>query len=233
MMLSIQQANEIANAVASEFGVPPPPPLYVTSELPLKYAGAYYHDGEQHIKIRPEYFAERTIAHEVGHYIFHQRAPGVCRGQNPQCEELAQMIERWWVDKRRRERKLIDGKGKDSLGAIFHLNRPITLQEAQLIANKISKSPHAEAIEKVGFKGNKFYIVLKETPHVDGFVWALLIPVVVGALSFVGVVVQWYTIGSIAGALLAPGPLGLPTIFWIIIAIGASLIPYAIITRKK
>jgi len=231
-MLSIQQANQIARQVASEFNVPPPPPLYVTSKIPPKYAGAYYHNGEQHIKIRPEYFTERTVAHEVGHYIFHERAPGVCRGQSPQCEELAQMIERWWIHKRRKEGTLVDGKQRGTLGAIFKLSRSITLKEAQAIADKISMSPHAEAIERVGFKGDRFYVVLKKTPNVDGFVWALLIPVVVGALSFVGVVVQWYTIGSITAALLAPGPLGLPTIFWIIIAVGAALIPYALIKRK-
>jgi hypothetical protein len=232
-MLSIQQADQIARQVADEFGVPPPPPLYVTSKLPSQYAGAYYHNGEQHIKIRPEYFTERTVAHEVGHYVFHTRAPGVCQGQNPECEELAQMIERWWVDKRRRERTLINGRARDSLGVTFKLNRPLTLREAQAIADKLSESPHAEAIERVGFKGNRFYVVLKKTPNVDGFVWALLIPVVVGALSFVGVIVQWYTIGSIAGALLAPGPLGLPVVVWIIVAIGAALIPYAYIKSRK
>jgi len=231
-MLSIQQADEIAKEVATEFGVPPPPPVYITSKIPPQYAGAYYHNGEQNIKIRPEYFTERTLSHEVGHYIFHQRNPGVCQGQNPECEEIARMVEQWWIHKRRRERKLIDGKSRDRLGAIFQLNRPLTLQEAQVIADRLSQSPEAEGIEKIGFKGNKFYVVLKETQNIDGFAWILLIPIVVGALSLVGVVVQWYVIGSITGALLAPGPLGLPVIFWIIIAVGAAFVAYALVKRK-
>jgi len=88
-MLSIQQANEISREIAREFGVPPPPPIYITPKLPSQYAGAFYHNGEQHIKIRPEFFTERTVAHETGHYIYHQRAPGVCQGQNPECEKVA------------------------------------------------------------------------------------------------------------------------------------------------
>jgi hypothetical protein len=109
-MLSIQQANEVAKMVADEFGVPPPPQIFVTSNLSPKYAGAFYHNGVQHIKIRPEYFGEPTVAHEVGHYIFHERRPGDCHGQNPECEEVAQMIERWWVNKRKKEHTLIDGQ---------------------------------------------------------------------------------------------------------------------------
>lgn len=105
-MLSIQEANEIAKQVAQEFGVPPPPPLYVTTDLSPKYAGAYYHNGVEHIKIRPQYLMPGTVAHEVGHYIFHQRAPGVCHGDNPECEEIARMIEKWYVNYRRTERKL-------------------------------------------------------------------------------------------------------------------------------
>ena len=102
-MLSIQEANKVAQLVAKEFDAPPPPPIYPTDKLSPKYAGAYYHNGTELIKIRPQYFTEGTIAHEVGHYIFHQRAPGACRGGNPQCEEIAQMIEKYWVHKRKRE----------------------------------------------------------------------------------------------------------------------------------
>lgn len=142
------------------------------------------------------------------------------------------MVEQWWIHKRRRERKLFDGRRKDAYGATFKLNRPLTLEEAQVIADRLSQSPQAEAIEKIGFKGNEFYVVLKETPNIDGFAWILLIPVVVGALSLVGVVVQWYVIGSITGALLSPGPLGLPVIFWIIIAVGAAFTAYALVKRK-
>jgi predicted SprT family Zn-dependent metalloprotease len=102
-MLSIQEADRVAQEVAAEFGVPPPPPIYPTEQLNAKYAGAYFHNGVEHIKIRPQYLTEGTVAHEVGHYIFHSRCPGVCRGENPECEEIAQMIEHYWVAKRKKE----------------------------------------------------------------------------------------------------------------------------------
>lgn len=109
MPISIQEAQEIANQVAAEFGVPPPPPIYVTNELSKLYAGAYYdkrnvHGDDpdaQHIVIRPQYFSDRTIAHEVGHYIFHMRNPGICNGGSRECEEVARMIEEYWVDKQK------------------------------------------------------------------------------------------------------------------------------------
>ena len=102
MPISIQEAQEIANQVAAEFGCPPPPPIYVTNELSKLYAGAYYdHQDAQHIVISPKYFSDRTIAHEVGHYIFHVRRPGDCKGGNRECEEVAQMIEAYWVDKQK------------------------------------------------------------------------------------------------------------------------------------
>jgi len=214
-MLSIQQANQIAKDIADEFNVPPPPPLYVTVKLPSQYAGVYYHNGEQHIKIRPEYFTERTVAHEVGHYIFHVRAPGVCRGQNPECEELAQMIERWWVYKRRSERTLIDGQPVGRVIA-FTLNRPMTLGQAKEVAERLRESEIGESIDRVGFQDRYFYIVFKP---LDGIViTAALAAVIVSALALVGVgVVAWTT------PLLAPGPLGLPNIVWILIA-GTTLL---------
>lgn len=109
MPISIQMAQDIANAVAAEFGVPPPPPIFVSNQLSKLYAGAYYdHHDAQHIVIRPEYFSDRTIAHETGHYIFHQRNPGVCNGGSRECEEVARMIEAWWIDKQKTASLLLE-----------------------------------------------------------------------------------------------------------------------------
>lgn len=214
-MLSIQQADQIAREVAREFGAPPPPPLYVTPKLPPQYAGAYYHNGEQHIKIRPEYFTERTVAHEVGHYIFHYRAPNVCQGQNPECEQLAQMIERWWVDKRRRERKLIDGKEIPEIIG-FTLTKPMTLEQAKAVAEKLRESEIGESIDRVGFRDRYFYVVMKP---IDGIIILPFIPIIIAALALVGIgIVAWTT------PLLAPGPLGLPNVAWILIAGTALLV---------
>jgi hypothetical protein len=101
-------AQDIANAIAAEFGVPPPPPIFVSNQLSKVYAGAYYdrrmiHDNPdaQHIVIRPEYFSDRTIAHETGHYVYHMRNPGVCNGGSRECEAVACMIEAWWVDRQK------------------------------------------------------------------------------------------------------------------------------------
>ena len=103
-MLSIHDADMVAKMVAEEFGVPPPPPIYASADLNPKYAAAFYYNGKQLIKVRPQYMTEGTIAHEVGHYIYHVRRPGECKhGENPECEEVAQMIEKWWVHKRKRE----------------------------------------------------------------------------------------------------------------------------------
>jgi len=215
-MLSIQQANAIAKEIASEFGVRSPPPIYVTPKLPSQYAGAYYHNGEQHIKIRPEYFTERTIAHETGHFVYHERAPGVCQGQNPQCEELAQMIERWWVHKRRSERTLIDGKPVGKVLA-FTLDRRMTVNEAKQVAQILRQSEIGESIERVGFRDSYFYVVMKPAP--DGIVLVPFIPVIIAALGLLGIgVVAWTT------PLLQPGPLGLPNVVWILVAATALLV---------
>lgn len=107
MPVSIQEAQQIATAVAAEFECPPPPDIYVSTQLSKLYAGAYFdkrkahgdNPDAQHIIIRPEYFSVRTIAHECGHYIYHYRNPGVCQGGSRDCEEVAQMIEAYWMDK--------------------------------------------------------------------------------------------------------------------------------------
>jgi len=217
-MLSIQQANEIAKEIASEFGVSAPPPIYVTPKIPPAYAGAYYHNGGTHIKIRPEYFTERTVAHETGHHVFHERAPGVCQGQNPQCEELAQMIEKWWVHKRSQERKYIDGQSMGGKVIAFTLNKPMTLEQAKQVAEHLRESEIGESIDRVGGQDRYFYVVMKPVDGVDGLI-PLLMPVILAALALVGLsVVAWTQWGII----LQPGPLGLPNIFWILVA-GAGL----------
>ena len=214
-MLSIQQANEIAKEIASEFSVRAPPPIYVTQKLPSQYAGAYYHNGEQHIKIRPEYFTERTVAHETGHFVYHERAPGVCQGQNPECEEMAQMIEKWWIHKRRSERTLVDGKLAGEVVA-FTLNKPMSLQQAKQVAQALGESEIGESIDRVGFKDRYFYVVMKP---IDGIIILPFIPIIIAALALVGIgIVAWTT------PLLAPGPLGLPNVAWILIAGTALLV---------
>lgn len=223
-MLSIQQADRIAKEIADEFGVPPPPAIYVTSNLPSQYAGAYYHNGEQHIKIRPEYFTERTIAHEVGHYIFHTRAPGVCQGQNPECEEVAQMIERWWIHKRRSERTLIDGK-LAAKAIRFTLNQPMSLSQAKRVAQALRESEIGESVDRIGFQGRQFYVVMKPTSNMDG---QLIIGAIIAALAVVGVGILTYST-----SLFAPGPLGLPNLAWILFAGAALVIGVAVVLRKK
>jgi len=210
-LLSIQQANEVARQVAEKFSVPTPPPLYVTSKLPSQYAGAYYHDGgQQFIKIRPEYFTERTIAHEVGHYVYRTRLPAN-RQTDHESEELAQMIERWWVHKRQRERTLIDGKLAEQTVA-FTLNHPINLAQGKQVAQALRESEIGESIDRIGFRGRYFYVVMKPVQGVDGAI-PLLMPVILVALAVVGLgIVAWTT------PLLAPGPIGLPNIVWILIA---------------
>jgi len=208
-MLSIQQANEIAKEIALEFNVPPPPPIYVTPKIPPQYAGAYYHNGGTHIKIRPEYFTERTVSHETGHHIFHERAPGVCQGLNPECEAVAQMVEQWWIAKRKRERKYIDGR---PIGKVvgFTLDKPMTLQQAKQVAEHLRESEIGESIDRVGFRDRHFYVVMKPA---DGIIIAPFIPVIIAALALIGLgVVAWTT------PLLEPGPLGLPNVAWILIA---------------
>jgi len=213
-MLSIQQANSIAREVAREFNVPPPPPLYVTPKLPSQYAGAYFHNGEQHIKIRPEYFTERTVAHEVGHVVYRTRVSASAQN-DAESEEVAQMIERWWLDKRRRERTLIDGKPVGEVVG-FTLTKPMTLEQAKMVAERLRESEIGESIDRVGFRDRYFYVVMKP---IDGIIIAPFIPLIIAALALVGLgVVAWTT------PLLAPGPLGLPNVAWILIAGTALLV---------
>jgi hypothetical protein len=103
--LSIQEAQAIAEAICREFGVSAVPPIYVTPNLPRQFAGAFYHDGRMEIRIRPEYLTERTVAHEVGHYLFLVYRPQDAWGGNPESEEVAQMVEKWWVARRSAEAK--------------------------------------------------------------------------------------------------------------------------------
>lgn len=101
-LLSIQEAQAIAEAICHEFGVTVVPPIYVTENIPPQFAGAFYHDGRWEIRIRPEYLTERTIAHEVGHYLFTVYRPEDAWGGNPESEEVARMVEKWWMAQRRR-----------------------------------------------------------------------------------------------------------------------------------
>jgi hypothetical protein len=49
------------------------------------------------IRIRPEYLTERTVAHEVGHYLFLVYRPEDAWTGNPESEEVARMVEQWWL----------------------------------------------------------------------------------------------------------------------------------------
>lgn len=59
---------------------------------------------------------------------------------------------------------------------------------------------------------------------------AVLIPSILG---IVGTIAKLWVVREIANPLLAPGPLGLPMIVWILISAAGVLIPLAIIKWKR
>ena len=218
-VISIQEAQGILEELNREFGVETrAPPLYVTARIPTKYAGVYYHqDSAEQIKIRPQYLTARTVAHEWGHFAFHHFRPGECKGDNPECEETARMVEKWWVTGRKRARAGHAQLAERRRIVEFTLTRPMTLEEAKEAARQIERSQIGDAVDRVGFKDKKFYVVLKSEPGADGII-PLLAPIIVGILGLRGIgVVGW------AAGLFAAGPLGLPNIFWILVA-GTTLL---------
>jgi len=62
---------------------------------------------------------------------------------------------------------------------------------------------------------------------------ALLIPLIPGILGLVGTLAQLFVITTVVNPLLAPGPLGLPMIAWILITAGMVVIPVAVIYVKR
>lgn len=233
-MLSIQQADQIAREalqwldeeaaiVSRKYNLPLPnpvsnlPPIYVTSKLPSQYAGAYYHNGDEQIKIRPEYLSERTLIHEIGHLYYRTRVPANHQ-TNTESEEMARWIEKRWIYDRKNQRKLIDGKSVGQVLA-FTLDRRMTVDEAKRVAHTLRQSEIGESIDRIGFKDRYFYVVMKP---IDGIVIAPFIPIIVAALGLVGIgVVAWTT------PLLQPGPLGLPNVVWILVAGTALLVAVA------
>jgi hypothetical protein len=59
---------------------------------------------------------------------------------------------------------------------------------------------------------------------------AAIIPSALGAIATIA---KMWVIAQVANPLLAPGPLGFPMVFWLIIASAGVLIPLAIILRRK
>ena len=221
-VISIQRAYQIMNEIAEEFGVSAPtPPLFVTEHIPRKYAGVFESNSEMAIKIRPQYFTERVVSHEAGHWLFHHFRQGECSGDNPECESLARMVEQWWMAGRPRESK----HGRNVVE--FTLTRPISLDEAKEVASQLSRSEWGENIERVGFKDKKLYVVLKPDVNVDGIIIAPLVVIVAGILGLLGIGVVGWAVG-----LFAPGPLGLPVIAWIFIAGSVFLISLGWVVSK-
>lgn len=214
-VISIQEAQGILEELNREFGVETrAPPLYVTTRIPTKYAGVYYHNSTEEIKIRPQYLTARTVAHEWGHFAFHYFRPSECRGENPECEETARMIEKWWVTGRKRARSGHAQLAEPRRMVEFTLTRPITLEEAKEVARRIVDSEMGDSVDRVGFKGRKFYVVLKQDTNVDGIIFTVpLVALITGILGLLGIGV----VGTVAG-LFEPGPLGIPNLGWILIA---------------
>ena len=230
-VISIQEAQAILNYLGDIWKVSSPP-LYVTERIPRKYAGVYYHNSTEEIKIRPQFLTERTLVHEFGHAVFHARNPSVCKGDNPSCEENAVDFEKWWARGQKSTsglpsfREWIRTKhGHVQLAeprrmVTFTLTRPVTLEEAKEVTRRIADSEMGDSVDRVGFKGRKFYVVLKQDTNVDGIViTAALAALITGILGLLGIGVVGWAVG-----LWAPGPLGLPNIFWIFLAGTALLI---------
>jgi len=136
------------------------------------------------------------------------------------------MIEQWFVTGQKgarisykqwkRTRLHTKTVGEPRRMLTFTLTRPVTLEEAKQVARQISHSEIGDIVDRVGFQGRKFYVVLKPEHGVDG---QLLTAIIIGILGLLGIGVTGWAVG-----LWAPGPLGLPNIVWVLIAGTALLI---------
>lgn len=91
-----EYAEEILEQISSRWGVPPPP-FEITESLPRGYAGVYLHNGRELIKFHPKWLGPRLIAHEYGHHLWQRAHPEVHESFNPESEEFAKMVEKWWT----------------------------------------------------------------------------------------------------------------------------------------
>jgi len=64
-------------------------------------------------------------------------------------------------------------------------------------------------------------------------VWVAIAAIVPAALGLVATIAKMWVVAQIANPLLAPGPLGFPMVFWLIIAAAGVLIPLAIILKRR
>lgn len=63
--------------------------------------------------------------------------------------------------------------------------------------------------------------------------WLAIATIVPSVVGLVGTLVKMWVVVQVANPLLAPGPLGLPMVFWLIIAAGGVAIPVLILMRKR
>jgi len=138
--ISVQRAYWVMSEIAREFGVPAVavPPIYVSEAMPRRFAGMFLHENS-HIRIRPRFLTEGTIAHEVGHFLFHYYRPGECEGFNPECEEVAKLVERWWLRGRPKGFKHAKPRRRE-YALIFKLTQPITKQQFYRLADHIRQN---------------------------------------------------------------------------------------------
>ena len=203
--VTLQRAQWVLNELEGEWGVSAPP-LYVSEEMPKRYAGVY-HDVNAQIRIRPQYLTEATIAHEYGHHLFHVYRPGECRGDHPECEEVARMVEKWWVGGRKREHAHRHGRVRGQ--AIIATTQPtMTREQLYQLADIMSADPRFEDVESVGLSGDK--LVFKLRNGYDGsdaqITAALLIPLISPILALLGITIVTWKVSEWLGTIEQWGP---------------------------
>ena len=224
--VTLQKAQWVLSELEGEWGVPAPP-LYVSEQMPKRYAGVY-HDVDTQIRIRPQYLSEATIAHEYGHHLFHAYRPGECHGDHPECEEVARMVERWWVGGRRREHARVHGRARGR--AVLVTTHPaMSREQLHQLADLMSEDPRFEDVESVGLAGDKLVFRLR-----DGYdrgdaqiVWAALLPLISPILTLIGISVVSWQVSTWLGTIKEWGP-------WILamLVVGtAGLVVLYMITR--
>jgi len=208
-VLTLQEAQNVLEELEKEWGVSSPP-LYVSEDLPRKYAGVY-HDVNTHIRIRPQYLTGRTMAHEYGHHLFHVYRPGECTGASQECEEVARMVESWWVGGRKREAHSY-GHGRSRGQAIVVTTYPaMTVDQLNLLADTLCSDSRFESIESVGLSGDKLVLKLSAEDsngeRVDGaIIWAALLPLMSPILALVGITVLSWKVSEWLGTIGEWGP---------------------------
>jgi hypothetical protein len=109
--------------------------------------------------------------------------------------------------------------------------------DPQLVRNKLKQydwNAHGLQLLSISAHTKGGCVTVKILPSfIAPVVWIALAAIIPSAIGAIATIAKMWVIAQVTNPLLAPGPLGFPMVFWLIIASAGVLIPLAIILRRK